>query len=232
MTQPGEVNLIAMRTAAGRIEPGLAGDEVALATEWGFLPYELTRPYRLHLVVERLDRIELAAAGHIKAILAAIAASGLLLAAWAFVTPAAASWDYSMPVDVGLGSVLFFVAATFCHRVAKPLVFDKTSGRFGRGRLSAGAVGPQHGSGGELLDRIHAIQLLGTGISNIRGRIYATSDVVYHLNLVFEDGSRMNVLRSGNAQRTLHIAMTLAAFLHRPIWDTRYPAGAAETAPV
>ena len=41
----------------------------------------------------------------------------------------------------------------------------------------------------------------------------------YELNLVLEDGSRVNVVDQGNLKRLRSDAQTLSRFLDKPVWD-------------
>ena len=41
----------------------------------------------------------------------------------------------------------------------------------------------------------------------------------YELNLVLEDGSRLNVIDHGNVEAIRADAQKLAAFLGKPLWD-------------
>jgi hypothetical protein len=41
----------------------------------------------------------------------------------------------------------------------------------------------------------------------------------YELNLVLDDGSRINVVDHGNLDRLRSDAQTLSRFLDKPVWD-------------
>jgi hypothetical protein len=64
------------------------------------------------------------------------------------------------------------------------------------------------------LHRIHALQLPA---EDIRGS--KTSYHSYELNVVLDDGSRLNVIDHGNAEKLRDGAGKLSTFLAKPIWD-------------
>ncbi len=64
------------------------------------------------------------------------------------------------------------------------------------------------------LNRIHAIQLISEFCSGDKSRYYS-----YELNLVLEDGSRLNVIDHGNVEAVRADAKKLAGFLGKPLWD-------------
>jgi len=70
------------------------------------------------------------------------------------------------------------------------------------------------------LEKVHALQIIAEICSNKteRGRRTKTYHS-YELNLVLEDGKRINVIDLTNQDRLRKDAGTLAAFLDKPIWD-------------
>jgi len=121
--------------------------------------------------------------------------------------------DFIVPVLIGL---LFFVVGGVMLRVGtKPIVFDKTRGMFWKGRVAPDQVfdRSQIKDYAEL-ENIHAIQLLS---ERCRGK--DTSYYSYELNLVLENGERINVVDHGNKSKFLEDASTLAAFLEKPLWN-------------
>ncbi len=64
------------------------------------------------------------------------------------------------------------------------------------------------------LDRIHALQLISERCSSKNG-----SYLSYELNLVLDDGSRINVVDHGNLKLIRNDAEKLSEFLDVPIWD-------------
>ena len=64
------------------------------------------------------------------------------------------------------------------------------------------------------LDSIHALQLISEYCRGNKSSYYS-----YELNLVMEDGSRMNVVDHGNQAKLREDAQTLSTFLDKPAWD-------------
>ncbi len=104
------------------------------------------------------------------------------------------------------GAMLYFETA--------PIVFDKTNGWFWKGRK-----GPNEMADAKSAERsaplasIHAIQLISEYVSG------ESSYYSYELNLVLDDGRRINVVDHGNKGRLREDAGRLALFLGKPVWD-------------
>ena len=67
------------------------------------------------------------------------------------------------------------------------------------------------------MSEIYAIQLLSEHVQSSKN-----SYTSYELNLVFKDGSRMNVMDHGNARDIEAAAKKLADMLKVPIWQASY----------
>ncbi len=111
---------------------------------------------------------------------------------------------------------LFAAAGVFMlHFGTAPIVFDKLSGYFWRGRKSPQDVADvrslKHAAE---LSQIHALQLLAEYVRGNKSSYYS-----YELNLVLKDGSRINVIDHGNQTRLREDAKALSAFLGKPVWD-------------
>jgi hypothetical protein len=120
--------------------------------------------------------------------------------------------DVVWPLLIGL---LFATVGGYgVLRGSIPLVFDKTSGLFWKGRRppnpSLGEGRP--GTFGRL-DDILALQLLSGTSSGRRSYFY------YELNLVLREGARIHVTAHADTSRLHDDAYTLATFLGKPIWD-------------
>ncbi len=64
------------------------------------------------------------------------------------------------------------------------------------------------------LSRIHALQLIAERCHGKNQSYYS-----YELNLVLDDGQRINVVDHGNCNALREDARALAAFLGKPVWD-------------
>ncbi len=109
-------------------------------------------------------------------------------------------------VGVGVGSYYF---------KAVPRKFDKWSGLYWRGYKKPINM-YDRSTGGQFarLGEIHAIQIIEEHISNNNGS-YAS----YELNLVLNNGDRLNVIDHGNMRAVKDDAQTLSRFLNKPVWD-------------
>ena len=72
----------------------------------------------------------------------------------------------------------------------------------------------ERGDSSAPLSSIHALQLLSEFVSGSKSSYHS-----YELNLVLNDGSRINVVDHGNLDRLRSDANTLSRFLDKPIWD-------------
>ena len=96
-----------------------------------------------------------------------------------------------------------------------PIVFDKRRGEYWKGH-----VAPYEAANREALKHftklggIHALQIVSERCQSKNSSYYS-----YELNLVLEDGSRLNVVDHGNLERLREDAKKLSAFLGKPLWD-------------
>ncbi len=97
----------------------------------------------------------------------------------------------------------------------KPVVFDKSIGLYWKGKRPAN---PAHAKPGKWtrLSNIIGIQLLSEYVSGSESSYHS-----YELNLVLEDGSRLNVVDHGKSDALAKDAQKLAHFLNVPVWDKR-----------
>lgn len=121
--------------------------------------------------------------------------------------------DTIMPLLFGLifagvgGSMLYFCTA--------PIVFDKRKGFFWKGWKNPDEVFDKNAlKHFAKLDQIHALQLISEYCRGDKSSYYS-----YELNIVLEDGKRINVVDHGNQSKLRDDATTLSEFLGKPIWD-------------
>lgn len=118
-----------------------------------------------------------------------------------------------LPVVIGLifaivGGCLYYFGTT-------PIVFDRSSDYYWKGRYSPNAMPDRDiQSNCTRLNRIHALQLISEWCRGDKSSYYS-----YELNLVLENGDRLNVVDHGNARRLREDAARLASFLDVPVWD-------------
>jgi hypothetical protein len=114
-----------------------------------------------------------------------------------------------------IGIVFAGVGFGMQHFMGKPRVFDKTSGRFWRGTQEPDLTRPQaEGDDFLALDQIYALQLLSEYVSGNKSSYHS-----YELNLVLDNGRRVNVIDHGSLRSLRDDARTLARFLNVPVWD-------------
>jgi hypothetical protein len=116
-----------------------------------------------------------------------------------------------------IGLIFFAFGLYYLRFFSKPCVFDKQDGRFWKDTPTAGS---------HRLDAIHALQIIGhtydfSGLSDTSGIGYVdTTYRSYELNLVFEDGNRINAVEHGKINILRRDAKSLSEFLGVPLWDT------------
>ncbi len=64
------------------------------------------------------------------------------------------------------------------------------------------------------IEQIHALQLISEYCRSDKNSYYS-----YELNLILEDGKRINVVDHGNLGKIRDQAATLSEFLRKPVWD-------------
>lgn len=107
-----------------------------------------------------------------------------------------------------IGLFLFYFGTT-------PIVFDKTTGFFWKGRKDPSRIyDPGQLKIQTLLQDIHALQIIRERVSSSKSSYYS-----YELNLVLKDGRRLNIIDHGNIKQIRSDAKTLAQFLGCPVWD-------------
>jgi len=129
-----------------------------------------------------------------------------------------------------LGPLLFgglFAGAGFLiHRMGlTPIVFDLGHGYYWRGRKRPDRViDPSNLKNCAPIPRIHALQIIPERCTS-SGKGGSRSYTSYELNLVLDDGSRLNVVDHGNIDSLRNDARELATLLGRPVWDATRPGG-------
>jgi hypothetical protein len=113
------------------------------------------------------------------------------------------------------GLIFSFFGGYLLYDGITPIVFDKQKGFFWKGRKSPDEVFdkkilPYFAK----LEDIHALQLISKHCSKNDGSYYS-----YELNLVLENGKRINVVDHGNKNKLRKEANNLSAFLAKPVWD-------------
>ncbi len=198
------------------LDPAKFNDPLALKTEWT----PATRggsSFRTHrLVQDDFARVEFKASTGAKIFYLLFAFIGTGVAVGIAVFYEAES--YLVPeflVPLGMGLVFMTIGIGMFVYGTTPIVFDKGSGYFWKGRK-----GPQDVI--EIsslkkcaqLEQIHALQLVAEYVRSGKSSFYS-----YELNRVLEDARRLTVIDHGNLKRVREDAGKLSEFLGKPIWD-------------
>ena len=116
---------------------------------------------------------------------------------------------------IAMGLLFAGIGVSMYYFMAAPIVFDKRSGWFWKGRKSpAGIIRTEEINKTCRLEEIHALQMLQEWVSSSKNTYYS-----YELNLVLNDGSRINVVDHGNQKALRKDVDRLSRFLGVPVWD-------------
>lgn len=113
-----------------------------------------------------------------------------------------------------LFGAMFGGAGLFIYlRGTRPIVFDKDSGFYWKGRKRPVRGLPLPANATQL-DDIYAIQLISERVTSDDSSYYS-----YELNLVLNDGNRLNVADHGSRRAVDYASIMLSEFLGVPVWD-------------
>ena len=199
-------------------DPSHLGDDIAMQTDW--TPAKSGGAnFRTHKLVE-VDSFRLdfrASAGAIAFYLVFLLIGLGVMIGFSAATLSSGGAVFSMASALPVLFGLVFATAGGCmlYFGAAPIVFDKRSGAFWKGRKAPYEVinraALKHFTE---LEEIHALQLISEYCRSDKSSYYS-----YELNLVLRDGRRINVVDHGNQERLREDARTLSAFLEAPVWD-------------
>lgn len=117
---------------------------------------------------------------------------------------------------ISLFGLMFIGAGIFMYRKnSVPIVFDKITGRFWKGREGPDKFPDKDTSDlAPYLRDVHAIQLISQYVKSDKSSYY-----VYEMNFVMKDTKRYNVMRHGGKRQIRRDAEKMAAFIGKPVWD-------------
>ena len=197
------------------------GDSVAMQTKWTTAAFYATAErYNRELVEVALGRFEFRAASGMKLF-------GLFFIFAGFVGAIANSSKHlSTGKTVGLLLICaaFVIAGiTLLLKSSRPIVFDLQLGFFWRGKKSPNdLISQQTTKDAVRIQDIHGLQLIfWGGVVNTADGRGGTRNYRYELNLVLNDGNRINVAVATyyNRERLQADAATLARTLGKPLWN-------------
>ena len=210
------------------IDPSQFRDPIAMQTDWTPLIDGLIKTRTYKLVKVNSNRVEFRATLGLKLVYLLFLICGLALPLFFIYfyiytyTERGFSYNMSMliPVIISLVLTLAFLIFSGClfYRSTIPIVFDKEKGVFWKGRKEPGKVydnkALKHLTE---LDEIHALQLISEYCSG--NLFYSHPHYNYELNLVLENGKRINVIGLSNQDQLQEDADTISVFLDKPVWD-------------
>lgn len=216
---PGEPVDAAVEKVLGRhVDPESFDDKIASQIPWSPAAKGGNTITTHRLIDVDAARIAFQASASAKAIPAVLVLAGMGLPA-AFLTGPLRAGTFSLSLSTVppmLGGLLLFIAAGVVWRVyTTPIVFDKSTGYFRKGR-----GGPPVRGGGDpatctRLADIYAIQLVSETCYRGNERTYRS----HELNLVLKNRTRINVIDHGAKETIRQSARRLAGFLRIPVWD-------------
>jgi hypothetical protein len=119
-------------------------------------------------------------------------------------------------IPLVLGAIFAAVGGVMLYFETIPVVFDRMRGCFWKGHgAPAVATGKAALKSYAEFSRIHALQIISELCRGKKNSTYYS----YELNLVLDDGQRINVADHGNLQKLREDAVTLSQFLGKPLWD-------------
>lgn len=118
----------------------------------------------------------------------------------------------------------------------RPRVFDLDTGWYWKGRKPRDAEDLEQRNNCTSLKNVYALQILGETVhtpSSGTGSDWSAGSTFdsYELNLVLNDGSRINVVDHGNIDTIRCDAARLSEFLGVPLWDATLPVESIEPCP-
>jgi hypothetical protein len=120
-------------------------------------------------------------------------------------------------METAFGVAALAGALLWTYRISKPTVLDRQLGFCWSGwSVPGSAEAARDRKDGAVLDEVHAIQVIPERVSGSEGgRGYHS----YEINLVLEDGSRLNLVDHSKQRIIRDDAQTLGEFLQVPVWD-------------
>jgi hypothetical protein len=200
-------------------DPSLLNDPIATKTQWTPLKSGGSN-FRTHkLVMVNLNRYEFKASLGAKLFYLVFFIVGFGVAMIPIYNFYASGGEQALSKGTILplifGFVFMIVGGLMLYFGLTPIVFDKMKRYFWKGRKSPEMVYNKSEVKNYVpLDKIHALQLISEHIRNQKSSYYS-----YELNLVLEDGNRINVIDHGSQDKVREDAHTLAGWLLIPVWD-------------
>ncbi|HOH30468.1 MAG TPA: hypothetical protein PLC40_12395 [Candidatus Hydrogenedentes bacterium] len=201
-------------------DPSQFNDPLATQVEWTPMHPKGTS-FRTHKLVQlHSDRVEFQPAWGLKLFLGIFLFAGAF-APISFVFALAISGQmnsrmiFTILIPIVMGTVIVIVGYMLYYRHSAPIVCDRYSGYFWKGRKAPNEVLNINAIKDACkLEDIHALQLISEYCQDSKSSYYS-----YELNLVLNTGNRINVVDHGNQEKLRQDAQVLSVFLQVPVWD-------------
>lgn len=202
----------------GSFDPSQSGDPIAAQIEWTPAQGGGTNIQTRHLVGIHSGRLEFRASAGAKVLYFFFLLVGLGVLIFFSIFPLLShgrSFNMGLIIPLIIGLVFTGVGIGLLCAGTAPIVFDKKTGYFWKGRKAPTEVYDKSVIKHCVrLDEIHALQLISEYCSGNKNSFYS-----YELNLVLKDGRRINVVDHGDQARLRKDTDMLALFLGKPVWD-------------
>jgi len=220
-------SLAESKIAEINFDPSRFNDELALKTEWTPCKWHGTN-FKTHSFKQKsADLAEFSASMQVMLFAAIFFIAGVAVPAYFGLSFFRNNSNMLMflPVLPLAGLFWVIVGIFILRKYAKPIVFDRQSGLYLKGRRKLPLHSADMGKTTDMakLSDIHAIQILqeycqdrtnSRSSSNESRPFYS-----YELNLILKDGSRLNVIDHSGKDRLVQDAEQLANFLSIPVWN-------------
>ena len=210
--------LKSMASGHSAFDPSFFDDSVAMQTEWGPAKGGGANFGTHKLVTVNPSRLEFKASIGAKLfyLLFLFVGLGVLIG---FSVKGISSGTLGLNADTVLplvfGSIFALAGGGMFYVGTAPIVFDKQKGWFWKGRKAPDRVFDKSAIKHLAeIGQIHALQLISEHCSGDKSSYYS-----YEINIVLEDGRRINDVDHGNEKRIRADADTLSEFLGIPLWD-------------
>lgn len=195
-----------------QFDPSVFQDPVAMKTSWLPLVSGGSNFKSAGLLKVNEQRMEFRASLMTKLMALVFVVMGLVLAAVFISKQPDKAADY---IPVAMGVLFAVIGAGMFFSALIPAVFDLGHGYFCKSRQKPERmIDPSKLKRYTELKRVHALQIISEHCKTKKSSYYS-----YELNLVLDDGSRLNVIDHGNQAALQADAKILSQFLNKPVWD-------------
>lgn len=124
--------------------------------------------------------------------------------------------NFSNLIFLGIMGLVFTLVSFFLYKfLATPITFDGSLGMIWKGKHPPKLSGNQQDNDDLVyFNDVHALQILSERVRSKNG-----SYLSYEINLVLNNGKRVNVVDHGKLSQIIIDADTISQFMSKPIWD-------------